>query len=306
MKKEVLNQTICLREYIYEKEYKEINELQEIFKLKDKVNLKLELEFKLDINHKSKIGIQKTNEFLYYIDGNLVSYLGISCFSGNIGEINGVTHPEWRRKGIFKELFELALDECRRRNFDEILLLSDDKSVSGIEFIKAMGGIYEVSEYRMRCVNKVLSKNINSIELRKADKTDNKEIKRQTKIYFNGRKDENPEELDLKEDDNSLVDDENLHEDTYMIEIEKQVIGKICIEYEGKSAFISGFGILPNFRGKGYGKAALIEAIRLSNENNISEVELDVECRNDTALNLYTSCGFEKQSSMNYYKYNNI
>ena len=40
----------------------------------------------------------------------LVAYLGISCFGGNIGEINGMTHPDWRRKGIFKKLFEIAMD----------------------------------------------------------------------------------------------------------------------------------------------------------------------------------------------------
>ena len=61
---------------------------------------------------------------------------------------------------------------------------------------------------------------------------------------------------------------------------------------------------MPDFRGKGYGKAALKEAIRLINEKNIYEVGLDVECKNNTALNLYKSCGFEEKSVMNYYKYN--
>lgn len=40
------------------------------------------------------------------------------------------------------------------------------------------------------------------------------------------------------------------------------------------------------------------------NEKNIYEIELDVECKNNTALNLYKSCGFKEISVMSYYKYN--
>ena len=65
----VLNQVICLKEYITEKEYKEINKLQVICSSKDKVNLKLELDYKLNIYKNSEIGIKNINEFLYYVDG---------------------------------------------------------------------------------------------------------------------------------------------------------------------------------------------------------------------------------------------
>lgn len=76
------------------------------------------------------------------------------------------------------------------------------------------------------------------------------------------------------------------------------------MEYSDNSSFICGFGILPDFRGKGYGKSALKEALCLINGKNIYNIELDVECKNNTALNLYKSCGFEEKSVMNYYKYN--
>ncbi|QHQ60405.1 GNAT family N-acetyltransferase [Anaerocolumna sedimenticola] len=86
-----------------------------------------------------------------------------------------------------------------------------------------------------------------------------------------------------------------------MVELNEKIIGKICIEYTDSSAYIFGFGILPDFRGKGYGRAALLAAIRMCHQNNFYDIELDVACKNNTALNLYTSCGFELQSAMNYY-----
>lgn len=298
MSKKISNQAICLKEYISEKDYREINALQELCSEKDKTNLKLELDYRLNVSKDSEIGFKKINEFLYYVDNVLVSYIAISSFGGNVGEINGMTHPDWRRKGIFKKLFELAINECRNRNFKKILLLSDGKSNSGVEFIKSVGGEYSTSEYRMKCTNKVSSENISPINLRQSDNTDRKEIARQNSIFFNGA-DETQEIESFPEEEEAMP-----NEFTYMIEVNGETIGKIRVEYNDTSAFIAGFGILPTFRGKGYGKAALKKTLSLINNKNIFEIELDVECKNDTALNLYTSCGFEQQSVMNYYEYN--
>lgn len=295
MSQKLINETICLRQYTSEKEYKEISKLEEICSLQDKTNLKLELDYRLNVSKNSQLGLKCINEFLYYIEDKLVAYLGISSFGGsNIGEINGMTHPDFRRKGLFKKLFELAIDECTKRNFNKLLLLSDGNSSSGVEFIKAAYGKYDFSEYRMRLINKTSLQSINCISLRKAGKQDGIEIGRQNAVYFN-----HSEECEC-----FPKEEEELNNITYMVELNYVTIGKIRVNYIDNSAFITGFGIVPSFRGKGYGKAALISALRLINKKNIYEIELDVECKNDAALNLYKACGFEEKSVMNYYKYN--
>ena len=296
MSDKLLNRTICSKQYISENEYKEINQLQEICRLQDKTNLKLEIDYKINMSRNPKIDLNVLNEFLYYIDNILVAYLGISSFGGtNIGEINGMAHPDYRRKGLFKTLCKLAIDECQKRNFNKLLLLSDGNSISGIEFIKAVHGIYDFSEYRMQVLNKTTLESSNSIRLRKAVNLDGKEIARQNAVYFN----------DSVESECYPDEEEELNEITYLVEREEKIIGKIKVDYSDHSAFISGVGIMPDFRSKGYGKAALIEALLLINNKNIYETELDVECKNNTALNLYKSCGFEEKSVMNYYMYKN-
>lgn len=293
MQKGLVNQAICLKDYINEEDYKEIGALYEICSDNDKVNLKLELDYKLNMLKNSEIGINNINEFFYYVDNTLVGYLGISSFGRHVGEINGMTHPKWRRKGIFKKLLEIAAEECAKRKFQKTLLLSDGKSYSGGEFIKGVGGKYDFSEYRMRRVSTISPERIDSIRLRKAAKSDGKEIGRQNSLYFN----------DGPENENNEGEVDSFHESAYIVELEGKAIGKINIEFSHNYAFICGFGILPDFRGKGYGKAALREALHLINEKNICTVELDVECKNSTALNLYKDCGFEEKSIMNYYKY---
>ncbi|AQR96076.1 GNAT family N-acetyltransferase [Clostridium saccharoperbutylacetonicum] len=289
-----INQKIITKQYLMEKEYKELKELEEIIKSTDNVNLKLELDYKLELNNVSVCGTERINEFLYYEDGVLVSYLGISCFGGNVAELNGMTHPKWRRKGKFKKLFELAKNECINRNFKKILLLTDGISDSGKEFIKAVGGQYDFTEYGMELLKQTSLKNEITINLRKAEESDNLEIARQDLIYFSDKEDvENVEEI---EEDKIGLENANI------IELNNITIGKINIKYEDNSAFIFGFGILPEFRGKGFGKAALKEALKIIKERNISNVGLDVAAKNKRALNLYKSCGFEEKSIMDYYK----
>lgn len=294
MSQEILNETICLKQYLSEKEYRDINQLEEICRSHDKTNLKLELDYKLNMNRTSEIGLKEMNEFLYYVEDSLVAYLGISSFGGsNIGEMNGLTHPDFRRKGLFKKLFDLAILECQKRNFKKLLLLSDGNSNSGIKFIDSVHGEYDTSEYRMKVHNKTTLESNNSIILRKAGKSDGREIARQDAIYFNFA-----EEYEYVPEQ-----EEEFNKITYMVELDEKIIGKIAINCSDHPAFISGFGILPDFRGKGYGKAALINALHFINEQNIYEIELDVECKNSNALNLYKTCGFKEMSVMNYYKY---
>lgn len=294
MGEEILRKQISLKEYIFQEEYNEISELEKICTISDEVNLKLEVDYKLNIQKNFNIQSENINEFLYYVDEVLVSYLGISSFSGNICELNGMTHPKWRRKGLFKKLLNLAIDELEERGFHKILLLTDRNSESGNKFVKASGAIYDFSEYRMSVFNEKLLNTEDIINLRKSNETDKKEIGRQNAIFFDC----------IEESENPLEEAEIPNECTYMIELNKEIIGKIRIGYEENYAFISGFGILQEFRGKGYGKAALREALVLIHGRNIKTVELDVECKNNTALNLYKSCGFDEQSVMNYYKYN--
>lgn len=291
MIKKEINEMICIKKYISEKEYKEINDLKEICNLKDKTNLKLELDYKLNRSRDEEIGLKNIDEFLYYVGDDLVSYLGISSFGGNIGEINGMTHPDFRRKGIFKKLFQIAIEECRKRNFNKILLLTDGKSHSGIEFIKSMGGKYDFSEYSMKLLKKIPSERFDFINLRKVIKKDEKEIVRQNVVFFN----------DIEGSENFLEEEEKKNKITYMVELHGEIIGKIRVNYKDNLAFICGFGILPSYRGKGYGRATLVETLYLIKGKNISDVELDVECKNSAALNLYKSCGFEEKSIMNYY-----
>lgn len=287
-----LNHSISLKQNINKKDYEQIQILENLCKINDEVNLKLELKYKLLQKKKDGELLEEVNEYFYYVDNNLVGYLGISSFGEGVAELNGMVHPYWRGRKIFKKLFVLAMVECSRRNFKSILLLSDDKSSSGNSFIKSNGAKYSFSEYNMKLTEKPLENTCTSINLRKALNSDAKEISRQNHIYFG------LEDTKLPEPE----EDEKNNRTTYMIEVEEKIVGKIRVSIEKDLAYISAFGVLPEYRRRGYGREAMIKTINMILASGIDNISLDVVCGNSNALNLYKSCGFSEQSKMNYYE----
>ena len=289
---------VIMKEYLTKKDYEDIKNLMELCYLEDSVNLKLELDYKLTVRKHPGPDMKAINEFLYYADENLVSYLGICNFGGNVLELNGMTHPEYRKKGLFQRLFRLAVLEAENGGHKSLLLLSDEKSETGNRFIKETGASYKTSEYRMKLFEKPETDSpctsLNpDITLKTADKSDLKEIARQNALHFNT----------TEESEALLLDESMLLEGMYMVLLNGETIGKISVEYDENSAFIYGFGILPEHRGKGYGKAAFQALLHIIKEKDPIDILLDVESKNRNALNLYKSFGFEEMSVMNYYEY---
>ncbi|MBV9227977.1 MAG: GNAT family N-acetyltransferase, partial [Chloroflexi bacterium] len=64
---------------------------------------------------------------------------------------------------------------------------------------------------------------------------------------------------------------------------------------------IYGFGILPDYRGRSYGRQMLEETIRTIRSQSQKTITISVDTTNTNALGLYLSCGFEIKATYGYY-----
>ena len=304
------SQSIILLEYLTQKIYLEVQTLLFQCQEYEQVECKLELEYKLasaQLHGDQKQGIREINEFLYYKDQVLIGYMGICGFAGTDGplEVTGMVHPDHRRQGIFRLLSSLVFNECKRRGSVKNYLLCDRKSDSGQAFLKSLGAVYEYSEFEMYLnPDKDLSgRDLDVIQFKKATNADAKEIARQNRIYFN-----EPEED--KQDDSSEVMNGLLPEEEekkgmtiYLAYLGEQCIGKTHLQCMNGLGGIYGLGVMPDERGKGYGRSILCKSEIMLYEQSASQVMLQVSAENERALCLYQSCGFETTSVMDYYIY---
>lgn len=236
---EIEGSSIKQKKHLNETDCQRIAELAIKCTQNDRITLKLELEYKLGValSGTGTLDNKEINEFLYSDDQQLIGYIGICGFGGTGTplEITGMVHPNYRRKGIFTQLYELAIAECKKRNSSSILLLCDRQSASGQAFLKRVGADYKHSEYEMylEASHSTVSQEVMcGIALRKATNADSRE-----------------------------------------------------------------------FRGKGFGRALLLSAVKKLKESQTSAIMLQVAAENATALNLYKSCGFSETSVMDYFCY---
>lgn len=301
---------VKLKGSLNRKDYELIHTLELLCVQNDQITLKLELDFKLSDaeNRMVSTGITNINEFMYFNGEELIGYMGICSFGGvsQPVEITGMVHPLYRRQGVFSKLIELVIAECRRRKAESILALCDKKSISGQEFLKRTGAVYHFSEFEMYLNNEsyeaMEKQSPCGITFRKAVNSDAKEIARQNMIYFG----DDPGEENEETGNNGILlpeEEEKRGMTIYIAKKEDSVIGKVNLQMsEGGTGGIYGLGVLPEHRGKGYGRAVLVQAVEKLKEAKAIEIMLQVAAQNATALNLYKSCGFQETSVMDYYK----
>ena len=92
-----------------------------------------------------------------------------------------------------------------------------------------------------------------------------------------------------------------LFDSTYVLETGNVIIGRVRLEIVDNIGGIYGLEVLPEYRGKGYGRELLIRSINKLKESKVNAINLQVETKNNNALNLYKSCGFKVNYTMDYY-----
>ncbi|ASS69344.1 GNAT family N-acetyltransferase [Paenibacillus sp. RUD330] len=305
MMKPIRNPWLKLREGIGQEDYDLINSLQERCIRVDETALKLELDYKLGVHSgRDSSGIRQINEFMYFDGHELIGYMGICGFGGAGAplEVNGMVHPEYRLQGVFGTLGRLVMAERGRRS-RPMLLLSERKSEAGQAFIRGTGATYHHSEHEMflRGNQPETHPNLERIIIRKATNADAWEIHRQNAIYFGDHPGEE-EKSGLAEGMILPEEEEKRGMTVYLAEVGQQIIGKVHTQLSPGIGGIYGLGVLPEHRGKGYGRAVLLKAIEKLKEANAGDIMLQVAVENANALRLYQSCGFVETSTMDYYE----
>lgn len=292
---------IKLKEYLDHEDYELISHLQELCVRKDGITLKLELDYKLGaaVESTGMTGLKQMNEFMYFTGQQLVGYIGISQFGGQGSpmEITGMVHPEFRRQGIFTQLYALVTAERKRRNAGDMLMLCDRTSLSGQSFVKKTGAAYRHSEYEMVFRKAGKDRQMEQGErgdrlvFRKADNADAEEIARQNAIYFG------------EAGDTLLPEEEEKRGMTiYLAEKAGATIGKFHLQMSSGAGGIFGLGVLPEHQGQGFGRELLLQAVEKLQEAKMKDIFLQVAADNARALQLYKSCGFQETSIMDYFE----
>lgn len=263
---------------------KDIERLQAECELHDHVQLKLNWEMLRE---------RKTEnlDFFHYEEKELVAFLGLYPFGSTV-EVCGMVKPAERRKGHFQRLFHLGMEQVKLAGYKKILLNAPAGSDAAKAFLHQLGAEHAFSEHQMTWQEMPLEDS-DGILLRQATLEDY-----ETSVRLS------VEAFGLDEEDARAMESHHFADNTgmFMIDVNEETVGKLRVSREEGQAWIYGFSILPEYQGRGIGRKALRRIVKEQSSAGYS-VHLEVETKNDHALRLYESVGFQAVHAQDYYQY---
>lgn len=272
-----------------EKSIKEVLNLEKVCAEYDKLKGSVYLDTSLNFNHCIN------SVFLLYENRELISMLSMFIPTQQEAEISAFTLPKYRCNGYFKALLSKAVEELRKFDIQDILFVCERQSISGKGVTTAFNANYEYTEYSMR-FNKDRYVDRGAYRLLLLGP----HFKEIDKIIDTSMKTFN----DSYEDSKSRIENffESETREQYLAGLNDEIIGLGSINQERDEASICGFGIVPEFRGKGYGKELLHLLIDRLWQTGKTEIMLDVNSENAHALELYKKSGFHIEVAFEYYR----
>jgi ribosomal protein S18 acetylase RimI-like enzyme len=91
-------------------------------------------------------------------------------------------------------------------------------------------------------------------------------------------------------------------EQTVLVEVEGCTVGTVRVTLDGDTGSVYGFAVGPAWQNRGIGREVLRRVCVRLRRDGAEQVQLEVAVDNDRALGLYTSIGFTRVSTEDYYE----
>lgn len=240
--------------------------------------------------------------FFLALDGTeLIGYLSIFLPEVRTAELNALVHPGYRRQGIFTELLQQAKNALSAIGTEELVFVCEPSSADATATMLALNAEKQSSEYQMllessaetpisfqhiqsdTCASKTAS-----CKLLEATPEDLPLLGRMNALFF-----ETSDEMgEFFAEDSYYTPGITVYKYVIPDKHKKYVpIGTVCFCKETHSGNIFGLGILPEYRGHGYGKDLLLQLLACIPSDKT--VYLQVSSRNAAAFQLYQKAGFQ-------------
>jgi len=232
----------------------------------------------------------QVEDILFWDGDRLLGFLGMYGFAVPTVELAGMVDPATRRRGIATRLVDAALPLCRERGYDRVLLVTPRAGAAGKGFALRCGAVLEHSEHALVLTTAPADGPTDPrIRLRTATAADAPEISRLLTAAFGRPPSDVLEALASKS------------ERTLLVEMSGSVIGTLRANRRGEDGGVYGFAIDPAWQGRGIGRDVLRRVCHQLREAGVQRVGLEVAVENEHALALYTSIGFARVTTEDYY-----
>lgn len=245
-----------------------------------------------DLEHLTKEGGDQA--LLSYHEDRLIGLLSWFASGTEYAQINAMVHPEYRRKGVFRQLLQRAREDISPLAVRGLSYRIPGGSETGLAAAAALGARYDRSEYAMiydpRAAVPPVTDAVRLLPATPADL----EFSIACSAQAFGETEEEARGYFQQTDEPGKL--------TYIASAGDERIGLIRVNaVNQETAFIYNFCILPSCQGKGYGAEVLRQTVGILLQKPYPVIRLSVVTENARALQLYLRSGFVIRAEYQYF-----
>ena len=212
-------------------------------------------------------------------------------------ELVALTHPSFRRRGVFRALVQTAAIQAAALLIPDFLLVCEPQSIAGTAALSKIEKTPDHTEYALRYDHTQSPETLavpDGLTLHRAIQADLDEMAQISAESFT-------EEMDRAAHFLAHA----LQSDTrrqYLARLDGAPVAIGALGYEGGEATLYGLGVRTSLQNKGIGRGLVALLLREAFAAGCEEILIEVDNTNARAHHLYLSCGFYAEATYDYFR----
>ena len=212
-------------------------------------------------------------------------------------ELVALTHPDYRRKGVFRALMKVAASQAAAHNIPDFLLVCEPQSKDGTAVLATIEKTRDHTEYALR-YDRTQSPDAlavpEGLTLHLATEDDLATMTQISAESFSEEAEHAARFMAL-----ALASDTRRQ---YLARINGEPVAIGALGYEDGEATLYGLGVRTQLQNKGIGRGLVALLLREAYAQGTQDILIEVDNTNARAYHLYLSCGFYAEATHDYFR----
>lgn len=212
-------------------------------------------------------------------------------------ELVALTHPNFRRKGVFRALMKEAATQAAALNIADFLLVCEPQSEDGTAALSKIEKTPDHTEYALR-YDRTQSPDAlavpEGLTLHRATEADLPVLAEISADSFSEEAERAAHFMEL-----ALASDTRQQ---YFVRLNGEPVAIGALGYEDGEATLYGLGVLTSLQNKGIGRGLVALLLREAFAQGTQDILIEVDNTNARAYHLYLSCGFFAEATYDYFR----
>ena len=212
-------------------------------------------------------------------------------------ELVALTHPDYRRRGVFRSLLSAAAEQAKSLGIPDFLLVCEPQSADGVAALRGFSLQLDHTEFALRYDQSLSTDRLvipDGLTLHCATQDDLADMSRISAESFLEEPEHAERFLAL------ALESETRRQ--YLARLNGEPVAIGALGYDNGEATLFGLGVRTSLQNRGIGRGLVALLLREALAQGMKDILIEVDNTNARAHHLYLSCGFYPEAIYDYWR----